>query len=104
MTAIAQPDLEQLEARRDDLFALLCRDGGTAGDWAELERLTLELRGTLLARLEAYLADDPAERLTLNPAEGRALRACLAAPAIDHAGCDAWLDSYAAQDSLPEED
>ena len=40
--------LEALEARRDDLFAMLCRGEGDQADWAELERMTSALQAELL--------------------------------------------------------
>jgi hypothetical protein len=47
-------DLEAIEARRDDMFALLCRNGGSPEEWDELNRLTLDLRANLCDRLEAW--------------------------------------------------
>jgi hypothetical protein len=68
--------LEAMELRRDDLFQLLCREGGSVGDWAELNRMT--------ATIQAELLGD----FLLPPV------------AIDHAGIDAWLDSHSHADPL----
>jgi hypothetical protein len=54
MTATPLLDLEALQARRDDLFATLCRVGGTPADWAELERITADLRAKLCDRMADY--------------------------------------------------
>jgi hypothetical protein len=54
MTTTTLPDLEALEARRDDLYTLLCRNGGTPADWAECERLSRELRAKLCDRMADY--------------------------------------------------
>lgn len=66
--------LEALEARRDDLWLSLCRNGGDSEEWGELERLT--------ANLQAALLDDH-----LWPPV-----------AIDHAALEEW---YQGQEDIP---
>jgi hypothetical protein len=88
MTATPLLDLEALQARRDDLFATLCRVGGTPADWAELERITADLRAKLCDRLDAWSRE---RRTPDSPVV-----------TIDPASADDWLESYAARDYLPE--
>jgi hypothetical protein len=87
----AQPDLEVLYHRRDDLFAGILAGRGDLADIAEYERLSAVIQDRLCARLDAYLD-------ALREAESPHIT-------IDHAACDDWYAYQERRDPFlqPEE-
>jgi hypothetical protein len=83
----AQPDLEVLYHRRDDLFAGILAGRGDLADIAEYERLSTAIQDALCRRMDAYL--------------DALRRPVSSAIVIDHEQMDAWLDSHSAADYLP---